>query len=149
MEEHFDLVLIDTAAGLTREVVTFATEADLVLVVTTPEPTAVVDAYAMVKVVTTACPGADVEMLINAARQPQEAEETAHKLRLAVAHFLKREIRCAGTVPYDPAVRTAVQQQRPVLLASPGSAAALSLQAVARSLASMSLRGHEGRALAV
>jgi flagellar biosynthesis protein FlhG len=149
LEERFDVVLIDTAAGLTREVVAFATEADNVLVVTTPEPTAVVDAYAMVKVVTVSRPDAEVEMLINAARLPREAEEAAHKLRLAVAHFLKREIRCAGVIPYDPAVHTAVQEQKPLMISAPRSAAALSVQAVARAFAGQHLTSIEGRALAV
>jgi flagellar biosynthesis protein FlhG len=149
LEERFDVVIIDTAAGLTREVVTFATEADRVLVVTTPEPTAVVDAYAMVKVVTVSRPDAEVEMLINAARLPREAEETAHKLRLAVAHFLKREIRCAGVIPYDPAVRAAVLEQKPLMVSAPHSAAALSVQAVARAFAGQHLMSTEGRALAV
>jgi flagellar biosynthesis protein FlhG len=149
LEERFDVVVIDTAAGLSREVVAFATEADRVLVVTTPEPTAVVDAYAMVKVVTVSRPDAAVEMLINAARLPREAEEAAHKLRLAVAHFLKREIRCAGVIPYDPAVPRAVQEQKPLMVLAPRSAAALSVQAVARAFAGQNLMSVEGRALAV
>jgi flagellar biosynthesis protein FlhG len=149
LESRFDLVIIDTAAGLTREVIGFATEADQVLVVTTPEPTAVVDAYAVVKVITASRPDARVEVLLNAARLPREAEEAAHKLRLAVAHFLKREIRFAGTVPFDPAVRTAVQEQKPLMIHAPRSAAALSLQAVARVMADEKIMGVHGRAVAL
>jgi len=149
LQGPFDVVIIDTAAGLSREVVTFAVEADHVLVVTTPEPTAVVDAYAMVKVIATSGADVDVEMLINAARLPHEAEEAAHKLRLAVAHFLKREIRCAGMIPHDPAVRSAILEQRPLMISAPRSAAALSIKAIARRWAEERLTSTRGRALAI
>jgi flagellar biosynthesis protein FlhG len=149
LNEPYDLLLIDTAAGLSPEIVTFAVEADEVLVVTTPEPTAVIDAYAMIKVIVGARSDAQIRLLVNGARRPQDADDAAQKLALAVAHFLRRELKCAGVVPFDDAVATAVLRQQPLMQSAPHSGAALSLGAVARTIAAELIHSTEGRAVAV
>lgn len=149
LEEAYDLLLIDTAAGLSPEIITYATEADDVLVVTTPEPTAVIDAYAMVKVIVSTRADARIRLLVNCARTPQDADEAVQKLALAVWRFLRRELPCAGIIPFDAAAATAVLRQQPLMLSAPNSGAALSLGAVARALAAELVKTTEGRALAV
>lgn len=137
-EERTDLVIIDTAAGLTPEIVRYGEEADSVLVVTTPEPTAVMDAYAMVKILGVSAPGRLVEFVINNARSIRDGEETFAKLHTAVLHFLGRQIACAGIIPADTRAGDAIRRQEPLMAAYPRTAASLSIQSLAHAV----LHGH-------
>jgi flagellar biosynthesis protein FlhG len=137
-DERVDVVIIDTAAGLTPEIIRYGEEADSVLVVTTPDPTAVMDAYAMIKVLGLNAPGQMVELVINNARSVRDGEETYTKIRAAILHFLGREVSCAGVIPADDRASEAIRSQRALVGAFPHSAAALSIQALARTI----LRDH-------
>jgi flagellar biosynthesis protein FlhG len=137
-DEHVDVVIIDTAAGLTPEIIRYGEEADSVLVVTTPEPTAVMDAYAMIKVLGLSAPGQMVELVINSARTIRDGEETYTKIRAAILHFLGREVACAGIIPADVRAGESIRSQKALVSAFPHCAAALSLQSLARTI----LRDH-------
>ena len=78
-DERVDVVIIDTAAGLTPEIIRYGEEADSVLVVTTPEPTAVMDAYAMIKILGLNAPGQLVELVINNARSDPGRRRDVHE----------------------------------------------------------------------
>ena len=75
-----------------------------------------------------------MNLVVNAVREPREADETVHRLRLAVDRFLGRSFGYPGFVPYDPCVHAAIVQQEPVITRFPRSAAALSLRAIGRSM---------------
>ena len=131
-EERFDLVLIDTAAGLNREIVNFAIHSDDVLIVTNAEPTSVMDAYAMMKIILAGNPDTQLSFIMNSVRQPHIADEAAEKLQAALNHFLKASALYAGFIPFDEHVLRAIAQQQPLVRLSPHSAAALSIQSFAR-----------------
>jgi len=141
MEGPPDVIMIDTAAGLTPEIVEYAEEADTVLVVTGPEPTAVMDAYALIKVISLGGVLRPVSVVVNNVRTPREGDETLNKLQAAVRHFLRREIGCAGYIPHDERVGEAVRNQSPLIRRYPRSAAALSLQMLARTVLRSEIRG--------
>jgi flagellar biosynthesis protein FlhG len=145
MEEPHEFLILDTAAGLTGEVVRYAVLADEVLVVTTPEPTSVVDAYAMVKVVWSLQPEAVVRLLINSAPSPPVADGAAVTLRRAVRQFLGRNLDCLGSIPRDPQVVDALTRQTPLVQAAPFSGASLSLRALAVRFMEESARRTERR----
>ncbi|MEK7263957.1 MAG: MinD/ParA family protein [Bacteroidota bacterium] len=129
----FDYIIIDTGAGLNSEVVTAALNTDATLVVTTPEPTAVMDAYAVIKTVCLESNGElDLKLIVNAAWSPIDAEETGRKLQMVVNHFLKVNLNYLGYIPYDKNVHQAVVEQQPVVLRFPRSASALSIQKIAQ-----------------
>jgi flagellar biosynthesis protein FlhG len=132
MDDPVDLVMIDTAAGLTPEIVAYAEDADTVLVVTGPEPTAVMDAYALIKVISMGGSALPVSVVVNAVRMPREGEETFAKLQSAVRHFLRRDIGYAGYIPRDERVGDAIRSQEPLVRRYPRSAAALSIHMMAR-----------------
>lgn len=134
MDTAADVVIIDTAAGLTPGIVQYAEEADTVLVVTEPEPTAVMDAYALIKVISLGGIVQPVSVVVNSVRTPREGEETFAKLQAAVRHFLRRDIGCAGCIPRDERVSEAVRNQEPLVRRYPRSAAALSLHVLASTL---------------
>ena len=135
LKQLFDFVILDTGAGLNSEVVTSILNTDETVVITTPEPTAVMDAYAVIK---TVCLEAgehlNLKLIVNAAWSPLDAEETGRKLQMVVNHFLKVQIHYLGFVPYDKNVHHAVVEQQPVVLKFPRSASAMSIQKIAQSL---------------
>ena len=135
LRERYDVLMIDTAAGLTPEIIQFAEPADETLIVTTTEPTAILDAYAMMKVLWASRADAAVNLVVNAVRQPADADETVNRLRLAVDRFLGRSFGYPGFVPFDPCVHKAIVQQEPVITRFPRSAASLSIKAIGHAMA--------------
>jgi len=139
LEEHFDFLLIDTSAGLSRETIKYSLESDEAIVVTSIEPTSVMDSYAVIKTISISRPTERISVLMNASQVPSQADETVQKLRMAVDHFLKRDIGYLGSIPYDANMRHAVLAQEPVMKRYPTSAASLSLRAVAQTVIRQSL----------
>lgn len=132
LEDPYDVLMIDTAAGLTPEIIGFADRADETLVVTTIEPTAIMDAYAMIKVIFAANSKAAISLLVNSVQQPRDGAEAARKLQMAITHFLRHDIGFLGSIPFDSSVQKAVIKQRPAMKLFPRSAVALSVQVLAQ-----------------
>ncbi|HJU82765.1 MAG TPA: MinD/ParA family protein [Holophagaceae bacterium] len=132
--EGADWVLIDTAAGVHDSVVKLLMAAQQVLLVATPEPASLVDAYAMVKVLHLRDPEKPLRLLVNNAQSAEEALETAQQLELATTRFLGRTVRTMGAIPHDPALLQAVREQRSVVEAYPDSPAAKAFGALAHAL---------------
>ena len=110
-----DFLLIDTAAGVSDNVVELLLMSERVLIVTSAEPPAIVDAYAVVKILTGADPAKEVGVVVNAARDASEAVLVFRQLDVASRRFLKRSLRFYGFVVHDPWVREAVRGQRPIV----------------------------------
>jgi flagellar biosynthesis protein FlhG len=140
LEEWYDVLLVDTAAGMTPEILGYCALADDVLVVTGVEPTAIMDAYAMVKALSMRNPTLPVQIVLNAVRVPREGEEAVEKLQRAIKHFLRRDVDCVGAIPYDPAVQRAILDQKPIMRSAPRSAASLCIHAIARELLEVRIR---------
>jgi flagellar biosynthesis protein FlhG len=134
LDKDVDLVLIDTASGVSRQVTSFCLAADEVIVMTTPEMPAFSDAYGLVKVLSGQGLARAPQLVVSMAVSAEEAEETAHRIRLVARRFLKLEMPFMGAVPFDPAVASAVRRQEPVLTAYPQSPAAHAYRALARKL---------------
>ncbi len=134
LEKRAELVLVDTGAGITREVVEFCVLSGEVLVVTTPEPTAITDAYALIKVLAEREPGLDLWLLVNMARDHAEGEATIARIREVAERFLGITIKSAGVVLDDPVVSTAVRNRQPFTLAYPHSSAQSCVMSIARNL---------------
>jgi flagellar biosynthesis protein FlhG len=134
VSQGVDWLLIDTAAGIHDSVIKLLMAAQEVLLVTTPEPTALVDAYAMVKVVHLRDPHKDLWLLVNNAQSQEEAEETIEQLQAAIRRFLDREIQVLGMVPSDAYMLQAVRQQRCVVDLYPQAPAAQAFVQAARQL---------------
>lgn len=130
----FDFIFLDTGAGIHRNVVSFAVAATEVIVVTTPEPTAITDAYGIIKVILQQRPHTPIHLVVNMAHSPQEAELAANKLMTVVRQFLGQEIRYAGYILYDHHVVTSVSEQRPVLLAYPSSLTSRAIRRIGQGL---------------
>lgn len=120
----FQYVILDTAAGLGPAVLWFNTLSDFSLMVTTPDPTALTDAYALVKVLSQSYPCCRFEVVLNGIQDETEARLTFDTLAAAADRFLGLRLNFLGAVPEDPAVREAVRKQVPFLQLAPQSKAA-------------------------
>jgi flagellar biosynthesis protein FlhG len=143
-----DFLLIDTAAGISDNVVELLLMADRVVVVTSFEPTAVVDAYAVVKILTAAHPQKEVGVVVNAARDADESGLVFRQLDIAASRFLHRGLRYYGFIVHDPAVRDAVLMQRPIVDHSPQSPASRCFRILASRIAGSPPGGGSGLRIA-
>jgi flagellar biosynthesis protein FlhG len=134
LDDEADLILLDTASGTSPQVIAFCLAADDVLVLTTPEMPAFSDAYALIKLLHQRGLSGALRLVVNMARDPEEAEETAHRIRLVARRFLNLLPDPWGFVPFDAAVARAVRLQEPVVTAFPSSPAAAAYRAVAAQL---------------
>ncbi|MCA9284775.1 MAG: MinD/ParA family protein [Phycisphaerales bacterium] len=132
LERMADVIVIDTGAGIGPNVVGFAAAARSVVVVVTPEPTSITDAYAMVKSLHARCKDLRVELLVNMAGSESEARDVHARIDRVAQAFLGRTIGFAGAVPLDAAVREAVRGRYPVTLLRPRSPAGRAFRRLAR-----------------
>jgi len=134
LEPGSDLVLIDTASGVGRSVLSLCLAADDVVVVTTPEMPSYSDAYGLIKLLQQQGIQRPPHLLVNMAGSAEEAEETAHRIRLVARRFLRLDVDSWGHVPFDPSVVRAVRRQEPVVSVYPQSPASLAYRALAARL---------------
>ncbi|CAM3441235.1 MULTISPECIES: MinD/ParA family protein [Saccharibacillus] len=126
-----DYILFDTGAGLSKETIRFITASDECIVVTTPEPTAITDAYALIKVVHDLEHSARFRLVVNRASDRREAQQTSDKIRLVAEKFLQLDIPVLGHVSDDPHVSQAVKKQTPFSIRFPNSQASKDIQELA------------------
>lgn len=140
-EPAFHYAVIDTAGGIVQESISLALLSDEVLVVSTPEPTAVMDAYVLVKAIKRINANADLRLLINRAKSAEEADEVRAKFDLVSEHFLNLKIEYAGFIPSDESVEKAVSVQSPLVKEFPESLSSKAIASMAeRILAKGSFR---------
>ena len=118
-----DFIIIDTMAGIGRSAVAFVVAADEVLLVSTPEPSSIVDAYAMLKTIYHHRDNATVRLIANMVVNQKQASAVYTKLSNVSQQYLGRRISYLGFILRDPHVGQAVMQSRPFTLLYPNSAA--------------------------
>ena len=144
--DDLDILVIDTAAGISEAVVSFVKAAQDVVVVVCDEPTSITDAYALMKLLNRDYKMTRFRVLANMVRSEQEGRNMYNKLLTVTDRFLDVTLQYLGSIPYDEAVRKGVKQQRAVLKAFPQSKAALAYKQLATKVdawpVSSSPRGH-------
>ena len=131
---RFDVVIVDTGAGIGSTSVTFAGWADDVLLVVTPDPSSLRDAYAMAKVLHQRSGLRRIDVVASQVASDAEGRDVFERLRGVVRRFLPVELLHLGNVRRDDAVRSAVAHGTPVVLASPDGIASRSLRDIAARL---------------
>ncbi len=134
LQHWADILVIDTGAGISRNVIAFAACADDVVVVTTPEPTAMIDAYATIKMIHREEAHPRMRLVVNQAASAKEGERVARGVAHTCRRFLGVEIALLGCVPSDPHVPEAVRRQKSFYAESPGCAAAAAVREIAAGL---------------
>jgi flagellar biosynthesis protein FlhG len=127
----FDRILLDLATGIGPNALELAKRADEVLLVTTPEPTAYADAYALSKILFQAT-GTSPGFVLNRVQSEREARETYHRLQATARAYFGASPTYVGHLPEDPAVGRAIRQQTPFLLGAPRTPASRAIRKLAR-----------------
>lgn len=126
-----DYVLFDTGAGLSKETLRFIRAADETIVVTTPEPTSITDAYALMKMVTTMGEQAAFRLVVNRVGDDREGRQTADNIRQVAKTYLSLELPVLGFVPDDTHVSKAVKKQTALSNLYPDCPAARGIDGIA------------------
>lgn len=134
--ELANIVIIDTGAGLNRNVIEFVLAAEEVLLITTPEPTALADAYAVIKAYSTYTDRRNIKLVVNRIRDEEECDDVAEKINQTTEKFLGVTVGCLGYIYEDRAVIEAVHKQEPFVIANEKSAASRCIFELAKSLLS-------------
>jgi flagellar biosynthesis protein FlhG len=134
VERDTDLLIIDTGAGISRNVIRIAAAADDCFVVTTPEPTSITDAYAAIKLVSRCGGHGALRLVVNQTSSPGEARQVAGRIASVSRRFLGVKVEQAGHVLFDQKASRAVVARRPLVSAFPGSPAAICISTIARRL---------------
>lgn len=132
-----DFMLIDTGAGISANVVDILLAVPEVVVVTLPEPTAITDAYAIIKVMSQRGSSARIRLLVNQASDQAEGADTFERLRRVVKRFLPVDLEYLGYVASDSRLVDAVMRQTPVVEAFPRSLSARCFHELARKIANL------------
>jgi flagellar biosynthesis protein FlhG len=134
LESKYDVLLIDTGAGVSDDVTWLNSSAQEIIVVATPEPTSIADAYALIKVLNQKHKIKDFQLLVNQVRSEAEALRVYQQITSVSDKFLHVSIDYLGHVLWDEMWTYAVRQRKPIVSAYPGSGAAKSFRKVADTL---------------
>ena len=124
--DSFDVLLIDTAAGISTNVLDFNATAQEILIVVSPEPTSLTDAYALMKVLSLKYSEKHCKLIVNQASSDQEGREIYRQLNLVAERFLDISVKYLGCVLFDEKVTKSVKRQQTVLELYPDSPASKS-----------------------
>ena len=127
-----DIILIDTGAGLGKNVMDFILAADEVLLVTTPEPTSLTDAYAVMKAYSRYADQPNMQLVVNRVYDDRESRDVTAKLQQTAERFLHMDVGCLGYLYEDASVMRAVRRQTPFYVAAPNAIASRCIRAMAQ-----------------
>lgn len=132
LQDDFDVLIIDTAAGIGNTVVSFARASQDVLVVVCDEPTSITDAYALMKVLSRDQHVFKFKVVANMVRNLREGQVLYNKLTKVTERFLDVALELAAIIPQDDNLRGAVRKQKALVEAHPKSPASLAIKALAK-----------------
>ncbi|MCY8032087.1 MinD/ParA family protein [Bacillus sonorensis] len=141
---HFDYVLFDMGAGLSKDQLPFALSADDILIVTTPEPTSIMDAYSAIKHLALNGRELKLKVIVNRCISQKDGISAYTRLSNTVTVFLQQQLEYAGTIPEDSLVSKAVVEQQPFLIKHPRSKLSRAVYLLADSLLEAGTAKKEG-----
>ena len=121
VQEDFDVVLIDTEAGISENVTYFNIAAQEILIVTTPDLTSITDAYSLIKLLAVHYREKEFNLLVNMVSSEKEALEVYRKLTKVSNNYLDISINYLGSIPQDKRMREALRKQNPIVSLYPNS----------------------------
>jgi flagellar biosynthesis protein FlhG len=131
---NFDVLIIDTPAGASQELIECCSISDLICVTITDEPTSLLDAYALIKILITTSGADNIAILVNNVIDMDDAEEISCKLNLATNNFLNCKFEMLGFVPYDRCIRQSILRQELFMQICPDTDVAKSIRNIAENI---------------
>jgi flagellar biosynthesis protein FlhG len=141
-----DIIIIDTSAGVSSNVLDFIAAADDVVIITTPEPTAITDAYGIIKIIASEYESLDMELnlVVNRAKSAVEAKKVADRITHIAGQFLNLKVDYMGFVYDDPVVSQGVLRQKPFTVLDPRCKASICVQHIVGKLEKSELKESQG-----
>jgi flagellar biosynthesis protein FlhG len=141
-----DIIIIDTSAGVSNNVLTFVAASDDVIIVTTPEPTAITDAYGIVKIIATEVDNLELglKLVVNRVKSVTEGRKVAERVINIAGQFLNIKLDYLGFVYEDVVVQNAVIKQRPFMALDPKGKASICIDHIVRRLENMDFKEGSG-----
>ena len=144
LDMEIDYFIIDTAAGVSRNVVHFLISAGEIFVVSAPEPTAIIDAYAIIKIILAEDSEKPIRVIVNSVKKEEDAYEVFCQINSVVKQFLNREVDYLGHIKRDGFVQQAVKSQMLVTHRFPNAPASRCFRNLARQIVRNENRPYEG-----
>jgi len=125
-----DVIIIDTSAGVSNNVISFIAAADDAIIVTTPEPTAMTDAYGIIKIIATEIENLNLglKLVVNRVKSVVEGKKVAERVITIAGQFLNVKVDYLGYIYEDSAVQTAVLRQKPFIILDPKAKASICMK---------------------
>lgn len=141
-----DIVIVDTGAGVSHNVLSFISAADDVIIVTTPEPTAITDAYGIIKIIATEVNNSDLslKLVVNRVSSVTEGKKVAERVINISSQFLNLRVDYLGYVYNDPVVSKAVLKRKPFLVVDPNSKASACIEQLVSRLENVEFKEGKG-----
>ncbi len=136
LDEKFDYILVDTGAGVSDLIFNFIKASDESIVICTPEPTSITDAYALIKVISDYIKSNNksLRVVINRVTGDEEGDVVFKKIQVATERFLDVKLDCYGYLPEDEHVIKSIKEQKPICLSYPNSSYAKAMENIAKSV---------------
>lgn len=143
LQEMYDYIIFDMGAGASEAMLRILLSTDEIIVITTPEPTAIIDAYSMMKYIQSEREDHRFLLICNRTGHRKEGEETFQRISHTVQKFLQKQVLLLGILPEDQYVRQAVLTHCPVYIAFPKSSISLQLEGVVNNFINGQFDGQE------
>ncbi|TAL39459.1 MAG: MinD/ParA family protein [Spirochaetes bacterium] len=143
-----DYMIIDTGAGISQNVLSFVSAADEAVVVTTPEPTAITDAYGIIKSIAAQTPDKPVRLIVNRVMTVSEGKRVAQRVINIAGQFLNIKVENLGFVFDDMYVPKSIRNQKPFIVSYPKSKASICVQIIADRISNKEVDERRGSGLA-
>ena len=137
--EGDDFMIIDTGAGVSQNVMSFVTAAEEVIVVTTPEPTAITDAYGIIKSIAAHSNEKTIKLIVNRCVSVSEGKRVAQRIINIAGQFLNIKVESLGFVYDDESVPKSVRNQKPFIVSYPKSKSSVCVNMIAQRIANKEL----------
>ncbi|SNZ08118.1 flagellar biosynthesis protein FlhG [Persephonella hydrogeniphila] len=131
VSENYDYIIIDTAAGIDNKVISFIRASSKTYVITTPEPTAIMDAYALIKSMKKLYDYSDFKVVVNMAKSEEEGVDTFDRLKASINKFLNMDIKLAGILPATKNIQKTVKKKQIISEVYPSDKFVLQLKKIA------------------
>lgn len=142
--DEYDYILMDTGAGVNRDVLSFIAASEELIIVTTPEPTSLTDGYSLIKATDHYKLKTKAKIIVNKAFTKEEGQETFNKFNRAVSKFLKINIEYLGCILEDKKLVQSVRQQKPFVVLYPNCDAARDIDDIAMKLMGQEISSSNG-----
>ena len=142
--DEYDYILMDTGAGVNKDVLSFIAASEELIIITTPEPTSLTDGYSLIKAIDHYKLKTNAKIIVNKAFTKEEGEETYNRFDRAVSKFLKINIEYLGCILDDKKLVQSVRQQKPFVVLYPNCDASKDIENIAMKLIGQEIKSVNG-----